>query len=642
MQVPVPIPAPCKAPGLSFNCESTTWTHSARPVEANELRGDKPGKAPGSGRASFGVAAEERLIDLPRLLEDLVAGDFISRRQAEDVLIAPRTKRELGMHPMEIVAAREYENRNQPGRKLDLETMTTWLADKARQPYLRIDPLQINVNAVTEVMSYAFAQRHHLLAVEVTDDEVVIASGQPFMYQWEGMLSQTLRGRRIRRVVANPADITRYALEFYTMARSVSRAERDGREVSAVANFEQLLELGHLKSPDANDAHVVNIVDWLLNYAFEQRASDIHIEPRRDKGFVRFRIDGVLHHVYELPAAVNAAVTSRLKILGRMDVAEKRRPQDGRIKTKHPDGDEVELRLSTLPTAFGEKMVMRIFDPDVLLRSFTELGLTGDDHDRWQAMARANNGIVLVTGPTGSGKTTTLYSTLKQLATPEVNVCTIEDPIEMVEPAFNQMQVQHNIDVGFADGVKALLRQDPDIIMVGEIRDLETAEMAVQAALTGHLVISTLHTNDAPTAITRLLDLGVPSYMIKATVLGVMAQRLVRTLCPHCKQEAEVDIDAWQLLTLPFRVKPPQQVCEPAGCLECRDTGFLGRMGIYEVLPLTERVQPHIREDVDLAGLRKQAIRDGMRTLRLSGAQKVGAGLTTINEVLRVVPMAEG
>ena len=586
--------------------------------------------------------AEERLIDLPSLLEDLVSEGYISRRQAEDIIIAPRTQRELAMHPMEIVAAREYENRNDPGNKLDLETMTLWMSDRARQPYMRIDPLQINVNAVTEVMSYAFSQRHHILAVEVTDDEVVIASGQPHMYQWEGMLTQTLRGRRIRRVVANPADISRYALEFYTMARSVSKAERDGKEVSAVANFEQLLELGQLKSPEANDAHVVNIVDWLLNYAFEQRASDIHIEPRREKGFVRFRIDGVLHHVYELPVAVNAAVTSRLKILGRMDVAEKRRPQDGRIKTKRPDGDEVELRLSTLPTAFGEKMVMRIFDPDVLLRNFTELGLTGEDHDRWQAMAEANNGIVLVTGPTGSGKTTTLYSTLKQLATPEVNVCTIEDPIEMVEPSFNQMQVQHNIDVGFADGVKALLRQDPDIIMVGEIRDLETAEMAVQAALTGHLVISTLHTNDAPTAVTRLLDLGVPAYMIKATVLGVMAQRLVRTLCPHCREEADVDLDAWKLLTHPFKVKPPAKVNAPVGCLECRDTGFLGRMGIYEVLPLSEQVQPFIRDDVDLDGLRKHAIRDGMRTLRLSGAQKVGAGLTTINEVLRVVPMAEG
>tara|TARA_Y100000031_G_C8197977_1_gene374709 strand:- start:64 stop:1434 length:1371 start_codon:yes stop_codon:yes gene_type:complete len=455
------------------------------------------------------------------------------------------------------------------------------------------------------------------------------------------MLTQTLRGRRIRRVVSNPADISRYALEFYTMSRSVARAESEGLEFSGVANFEQMLELGQLKSPDANDAHVVNIVDWLLGYAFEQRASDIHIEPRREKGLIRFRIDGILHHVYELPAAVNAAVTSRLKILGRMDVAEKRRPQDGRIKTKSSDGDEVELRLSTLPTAFGEKMVMRIFDPEVLLRSFNELGLTGQDYERWEGMTTASNGIVLVTGPTGSGKTTTLYSSLKQLATSEVNVCTIEDPIEMVEPAFNQMQVQHNIDVSFASGVRALLRQDPDIIMIGEIRDLETAEMAIQAALTGHLVISTLHTNDAPTAITRLIDLGVPAYMIKATVLGVMAQRLIRTLCPHCKQEEAVDPDAWRLLTNPYKAKPPERVFSPAGCLECRDTGYLGRMGIYELLPLTERVHSAIKGDTDIESLRKLAMQDDMRTLRLAGAQKVGAGHTTISEVLRVAPTSQ-
>jgi len=349
----------------------------------------------------------------------------------------------------------------------------------------------------------------------------------------------------------------------------------------------------------------------------------------------------VLHHVYELPAAVNTAVTSRLKILGRMDVAEKRRPQDGRVKTKSPDGDEIELRLSTLPTAFGEKMVLRIFDPEVLLRSFSQLGLIGEDYDRWQSMARSPNGIVLVTGPTGSGKTTTLYSTLKQLATDEVNVCTIEDPIEMVEPTFNQMQVQHNIDVSFASGVRSLLRQDPDIIMIGEIRDLETAEMAIQASLTGHLVISTLHTNDAPTAITRLLDLGIPPYMIKATVLGIMAQRLVRTLCPHCKVEEEVDVEAWNLLVKPFRAKPPAQVFAPQGCLECRDTGYMGRMGIYELLPMSERIKTYITKELELETLRKQAFKEGMRTLRLSGAQKVGAGLTTIAEVLRVSPASQ-
>jgi len=396
-------------------------------------------------------------------------------------------------------------------------------------PVFQIDPLKTRVNEVTEVMSFAFAKRHQILCLDVTRETVIVATAQPFISGWEEQLEH-VANRVVKKVIANPADIARYTVEFYSLSKSVFGAKGIANNQTGTTNFEQLLELGELKDPEANDQHVINIVDWLLQYAFDQRASDIHIEPRREVNKLRFRIDGILHHVYELPASVGVAVTSRLKILGRMNVAEKRKPQDGRIKTKRPDGSEVELRLSTLPTAFGEKLVLRIFDPDVLLRSFHQLGLHGDDEARWDAMTSKPHGIVLVTGPTGSGKTTTLYSTMKMLATPEVNVSTIEDPIEMVEDSFNQTQVHHAIDLDFAAGVRTLLRQDPDIIMVGEIRDKETAQMAVQAALTGHLVLSTLHTNDAPTAITRLLDLGLPSFLIKSTVLGVMAQRLVRTL----------------------------------------------------------------------------------------------------------------
>jgi len=408
-----------------------------------------------------------------------------------------------------------------------------------------------------------------------------------------------------------------------------------------ISNLEQMVELGALKDPEANDQHVVRIVDWLLQYAFEQRASDIHIEPRREVGNVRFRIDGVLYTVYQIPMQVMNAVTSRLKILGRMNVADKRKPQDGRLKTKSPEGNEIELRLSTLPTAFGEKMVMRIFDPDVLLRSFADLGFDDQDLESWQAMIARKNGIILITGPTGSGKTTTLYSTLKTLATKEVNVCTIEDPIEMVESSFNQMQVQENIDLTFAGGIKALLRQDPDIIMIGEIRDLETAEMAIQAALTGHLVLSSLHTNDAPTAITRLLELGIPSYLVRATLVGVVAQRLVRTLCPHCKQETQIDAEIWNVLVKPWTVPLPKQVYEPVGCQECRETGFKGRQGIYEVMPFSQALQEYAEDKGDLPRLRLHAYKEGMRSLRLSGALKVAAGLTTINEVLRVAPQSQ-
>jgi general secretion pathway protein E len=538
---------------------------------------------------------------------------------------------------LNYIASEQLPDASRKGRLLNIDRLLEWLSGHSGQMPQRIDPLKINVPKVTEVMSFAFAQRHQILAVAVTAKEVVIAGSEPYITAWESDLQQVLR-KPIRRVLADAEAIDRFTVEFYSLAKSVRGASGDNRRGSAGANLEQLLEISNLKDLDANDGHVVNIVDWLLQYAYDQRASDIHIEPRREQGNVRFRIDGVLYNVYELPASVLTAVVSRLKILGRMDVAEKRRPQDGRLKTKNPGGDEIELRLSTLPTAFGEKMVMRIFDPEVLLRSFDELGLRGEDLQRWDGMIRAAHGIVLVTGPTGSGKTTTLYSSLKQIATSEVNVCTIEDPIEMVEDAFNQMQVQHNINLDFAGGVRALLRQDPDIIMIGEIRDLETAEMAIQAALTGHLVISTLHTNDAPSAVTRLLELGVPAYLIRATVLGVMAQRLVRTLCPHCKEPASLTEQDWMTLTTPWKIAMPKQAYHAPGCLECRNTGFYGRQGIYEILPVDGGVQSAIKDDVELDDLRRMAMKNGMKTLRLSGAQKVARGETTVAEVLRVAP----
>ena len=542
---------------------------------------------------------------------------------------------------LEYIASQQLDDRSRVGRKLDLETLTVWLAEWAQQTYLRIDPLKIDVAAITPLMSYAFAQRHKIVAVAADSASVTIASAQPFMREWEANLAHVLR-RPIKRVVANPVDIQRFTTEFYRLARSVSGAATGDQFISGVGNFEQLLNLGASdQEPDANDAHIVNIVDWLFQYAFQQRASDIHIEPRREQGSVRLRIDGVLHTVYQFPVQVTMAVVSRLKSLGRMNVAEKRKPQDGRVKTKTPNGNEVELRLSTMPTAFGEKLVMRIFDPEVLLKSFDQLGFSGDDLQRWRSMTSQPNGIILVTGPTGSGKTTTLYTTLKQLATEEVNVCTIEDPIEMIEPSFNQMQVQHNIDLTFASGIRALMRQDPDIIMIGEIRDLETAEMAIQAALTGHLVLSTLHTNDAPSAITRLLELGVPYYLLKATLLGVMAQRLVRTLCPHCKAPVEIDADDWNNLTQPWNAPVPKGAQQAVGCLECRDTGYHGRAGVYEIMLLNDEIKPLIMADTDLVRLKNHAYRSGMRSLRLSGAQKISAGQTSIEEILRVTPQSQ-
>jgi general secretion pathway protein E len=584
------------------------------------------------------VRPTDRPLNLEGLLEDLVAEGLVSK-QAADALVSNRKFAKTRVHPLVVIADQKWKDPREPKKNLHLEALTAWLAAKSGLPYLHIDPFKIDFAAVTRVMSNAYAERYHILPVAVNTREVVIATSEPYVRDWEDQLKQVLR-LDVKRVVANPLDIQSYLIEFYNLARSIQGASaKDAGGYGDIANFEQLVQLGRSGKLDANDQHIVHICDWLFNYAFEQRASDIHMEPRRDVGNVRFRIDGVLHQVYQIPTPVMAAMTSRIKVLGRMDVVEKRRPQDGRLKTVTPDGEEVELRLSTMPTAFGEKLVMRIFNPENLVKDYGELGFSEEDEQKWAAMIGQPHGIILVTGPTGSGKTTTLYSTLKQLAVPEVNVCTVEDPIEMVEPAFNQMQVQTGIGVDFASGIRTLMRQDPDIIMVGEIRDLETAEMAIQAALTGHLVLSTLHTNDAPSAVTRLLDIGVPSYLLQSTILGVLAQRLVRTLCPHCKTPHEIKAEAWDTLVRPWKAtRPAQHAFAATGCLECRMTGYMGRIGIYETMVMSPALKAGLTAETNLDDLRERAFQDGMKPLRISGALKVAAGLTTIEEVLKTAP----
>ena len=523
-------------------------------------------------------------------------------------------------------------------KPLDMETMAQWLAGRAKLGYLRIDPLKVDVGKVADAMSAIYAERHKVLPVQVTPTEVVVATSEPFITDWVGEVERQAK-RSVRLVVANPLDITKYTAEFFSLAKSVKAAIKSGGN-SGGASFEQLVELNKTnKQLDANDQGVVQVVDWLWQYAFDQRASDIHLEPRREQGVIRFRIDGVLHLVYQLPMGVHNAMTARIKLLGRMDVVEKRRPQDGRIKTRNPRGDEIEMRLSTLPTAFGEKMVMRIFDPDSTAKDLDALGFAEHDAKRWEALVQRPHGIILVTGPTGSGKTTTLYSTLKRLATEAVNVSTVEDPIEMIEPSFNQTQVQPHLDFDFPEGLRALMRQDPDIIMVGEIRDLQTAEMAVQAALTGHLVFSTLHTNDAPSAVSRLMELGVPAYLINATLLGVLAQRLVRTLCSNCREKDDAaSREALSELVKPWQLNGGYRPFKPVGCVDCRLTGFKGRLGLYELLLVTEAFKEKVSKEPNIDALRRQAVTDGMRPLRLGGALKVAEGLTTIEEILASTP----
>ena len=584
-------------------------------------------------------------LDWRTLVEWLREDGVISTDEAERT-ITRCASAHSAQHPLQRLAVVGMA-RKADGHVLDAESLTQWLAERSGLSYMRIDPLKVDVGKVADVMSAAYAERHKVLPVQVGPAEVVVATAEPFVRDWVSEVERQTR-KTVRMVVSSPTEITRYTAEFFALAKSVRAASKSGGQ-AGFGSFEQLVELGKTnKQLDANDQGVVQVVDWLWQYAFDQRASDIHLEPRREQGVIRFRIDGVLHPVYQMPIGVMNAMIARIKLLGRMDVVEKRRPQDGRIKTLRPGvgavrGDEVEMRLSTLPTAFGEKLVMRIFDPEATVKDLSALGFSTHDAARWEGLTRRPHGIVLVTGPTGSGKTTTLYATLKRLATEEVNVSTVEDPIEMIEPAFNQTQVQPHLDLDFAQGLRALMRQDPDIIMVGEVRDLPTAEMAVQAALTGHLVFTTLHTNDAPSAIMRLMELGIPPYLINATVLGVLAQRLVRTLCPACRKRedesaAEASSAALADLVKPWKVSGRYRPYQPVGCVDCRMTGYRGRTGLYELLEVTEAFKDRVSREPRLEVMRKQAVADGMRPLRLAGAMRVAEGKTTLDEVLASTP----
>ncbi|MCH2004244.1 GspE/PulE family protein [Acinetobacter ursingii] len=579
-------------------------------------------------------------IDTVWCLEQLLKDGRIIERDKLLIQTTHRQKDQLKWHPIQWIAQFNLKDQQSPDKVLNSTRLSQWLAEKSGLAFYVIDPLKADVGKLTSVMSQEFALRNKILAVGITANSVLIGTDQPFMTDWLVNLERSLSPKKIERVILNPEQLHRYLVEYYQVSRAVNSSQNSGSYDRENKGVEALLQLGDTQTPDANDQHIVKLVDWVLQFAFEQGASDIHLEPRKDTGKVRFRIDGVLHTIYNMPANTLTAVIARIKILGRLNVAEKRKPQDGRLKTRTPKGQETELRLSTLPTAFGEKMVMRIFDPEVLVRSFQQLGFEGRLLNDWNTLTQHSHGIILVTGPTGSGKTTTLYSSLKQLATEQVNVCTIEDPIEMLEPSFNQMQVNPAIELGFADGVRALMRQDPDIIMVGEVRDQDTANMAIQAALTGHLVLSTLHTNDAPSSLTRLHDLGVQPFLTAATILGVLAQRLVRKLCPHCKVQTQINEQEWEHLTFDYIMDMPETVYCAVGCEACRNTGYKGRVGIYEFMPVSTEVKHLISAHATLNELRAQTKKEGVEPLRIAGARKVIEGVTTLEEVLRVVPLS--
>ncbi|HEX9021682.1 MAG TPA: ATPase, T2SS/T4P/T4SS family [Nitrospirota bacterium] len=534
---------------------------------------------------------------------------------------------------IEVAASLNLEAPGAPGKVLTEDAITEIVARHACLPFKKIDPLKLNPEIVTQIVSRAFARRSVSVPIERENDSLTLAVDDPFNIEVIENIERM--GYKINRVVSPKTDILKIITEFYGFRSSVSAAAKEISSEVDFGNLEQFVKMKSVSEIEATDKHIVNAVEFLFRYAFDQRASDIHIEPKRDMSEVRLRIDGMLNTIHRIPKAVHPAMISRVKMLSRMDIAEKRRPQDGRIKTDYK-GREVELRVSTMPVAFGEKVVIRIFDPDILLQDLEELGFAPREYELFRSFITRPHGIILVTGPTGSGKTTTLYSALKTVSTSEVNVVTIEDPIEMIHDRFNQVGVQPQIGVTFGSTLRTILRQDPDIIMVGEVRDLETAENAVQAALTGHLVFSTLHTNDAPSTITRLLDLGVPPYLISSTIVGVMAQRLVRKICKHCEKSYELLPEEAEAVGLATDKRRRLVVKYGEGCPQCRGTGYSGRSGIFEVMEINENIRAVVRDKADAESLRRAAIADGMVALRQAAVRKMLSGETTFDEVIRV------
>ncbi|HXG59307.1 MAG TPA: GspE/PulE family protein [Thermoanaerobaculia bacterium] len=585
-----------------------------------------------------------REITAAYLAELLLGAGFIDERQKADIenldkvhfrtQSRMKSRGEEEVSVIKSVVAMNLTDASGNGTRIDDFLIARLIAEDAGLPFFKIDPLKLDVEMIESKISRPFARKHRMVPVAVRDGKLVVAVVNPFdtaaLDSYRPMAKQ-----EIELVVSSESDVMSVINEQYGFRASVTKAERDLKGGIDLSNLEQYVKLKSGAEIETSDQHIVNAVDYLLQHAYDSRASDIHIEPKREHALIRFRIDGVLHEIQRVPKLVNLAITSRLKTMCRMDIAEKRRPQDGRIKTEH-EGKEIELRVSTLPTAFGEKVVMRIFDPEVLIRDLSGLGFYEDELKTFADWIKRPHGIILVTGPTGSGKTVTLYSALKSLASPEINITTIEDPIEMVYDDFNQTAVQNKIGVTFASALRTILRQDPDIIMVGEIRDGETAQNAVQAALTGHLVFSTLHTNDAATSVTRLTDLGIQPFLISSTLIGAMAQRLVRKICEDCKRNRPLTHEEASMLNL--QAPPGKRIIvkEGAGCIRCRNTGYFGRTGIFEILPVDNAIRDLIDRGEDFLKIKEMAIKRGMRTLRQSALRKLAEGTTTFEEVVRV------
>ena len=604
-----------------------------------------------------GLMRERRLITMDSITEIMVEEGLLTIDQKKDAVVKERPQRarlqkqlrdmqfskrgraqvQTSLSPAEVLASFEFEVPGGEGRILVEDRVMQSLARELEMEFIKIDPTKLNMDLVTQTISRGFARRHRMVPIDMKGDELVLAVDDPFDEEGLDLIKQAT-GKILKLVLSTPSDIRKIIGEFYGFQSSVVRAEKELRPSAEIRNLEQFTSMSS-DGFGADDAPIIQAVEYLLRYAYEQKASDIHIEPKRDDSVVRFRIDGILHNIHKTPKVVHVAVISRIKMLARMDIAEKRRPQDGRIKTQFRD-KEVELRVSSLPVAFGEKIVIRIFDPDILMQDLTELGFYEREYEHFNDFISRPHGMILVTGPTGSGKTTSLYSALRAISSPDINIVTIEDPIEMIYEEFNQVGIQPKIDVTFASALRTILRQDPDVIMVGEIRDHETAANAVQSALTGHLVFSTLHTNDAASAITRISELGVEPFLISSTVIGIIAQRLVRKICPVCRTDTQIGPEELSALKIPVKDENQKvKVFIGEGCLECRNTGYKGRTGIFEVLPVTPKIIKLIREEADSIRLKKTAREEGMMLLRECAIKKLGDGITTFEEVMRVTAL---
>ena len=595
---------------------------------------------PLSDESIFQVLVKQQLISAPK------AGEILKRKTSLKEKLSKQRKKNLDpdlasarietpVTMIDVIDALNLKQETRPEVALDEEAIYQALAKAWKIPFKKVDPVKLDLNVVTTTIPRNFALKHLVLPIAISEGRLTVATANPFNTE---VLEDIARASKleVNVVVSTRTDILKLIHEFFGFKRSIAAAENQfNAPIVDLGNLEQYVRLKSVDELPSNDSHIVNAVSHLFTYAFDQRASDIHIEPKRDTSMVRMRIDGVLHTVHKIPKKVHPAIVSRIKNLSRIDMAEKRRPQDGRIKTEK-EGVEVEIRVSMIPTAFGEKVVMRIMDPDILFQDLDELGFTPTDLIRYNQFVSMPNGIVLVCGPTGSGKSTTLYSTLRSIYTPEINITTIEDPIEMVHEDFNQISVNPIVGVTFGSILRNILRQDPDVIMVGEMRDLETAENAIQAALTGHLVLSTLHTNDAPASITRLIEIGVPPFLIQATLRGIVSQRLVRKICNRCKEAIQIDTTELKQMGLNIGTQETVTVYRGRGCQHCRGTGYKGRIGIHEVLPFSEAIRKLTTEVTDLTAIREKAIQEGMVSLRENAINLFLAGVITYQEVMRV------